>query len=160
MPETITSWLFWLFMFLRMGWIEPGPGRSPVWRNSATSSTPLVPSLSEALEPFSAVILTGGSSGIGKSFIEVGQTLKPELLFCNLSRRSPEKNSSHLNLNHFPCDLSRGEEIERASLAVRRCVESSAGAGRVLLVNNSGFGAYGYFPAPELSHHLAMIDVN
>jgi len=29
-------------------------------------------SLSEALKPFSAVVLTGGSSGIGKSFIELG----------------------------------------------------------------------------------------
>jgi short-subunit dehydrogenase len=32
--------------------------------------------------------------------------------------------------------------------------------GRILLVNNSGFGAYGEFPAPGVDHTLKMIDVN
>src|SRR5437868_14817398 len=122
MPETITSWWFWLFMFLRMGWVEPGPGRSPTWRNCAASSTPLVPSLSEALQPFSTVILTGGSSGIGKSFIELGRRVKPDLVFCNLSRRQPSENNSSNprgRLHHFPCDLSRAAEIERVVVALR-----------------------------------------
>ena len=30
----------------------------------------------------------------------------------------------------------------------------------MLLINNSGFGAYGEFPAPALDHTLKMIDVN
>lgn len=30
----------------------------------------------------------------------------------------------------------------------------------MLLVNNSGFGAYGEFPAPNLDHNLRMIDLN
>jgi short-subunit dehydrogenase len=33
-------------------------------------------------------------------------------------------------------------------------------AGRILLVNNSGFGAYGHFPEPNLAHQLEMLDVN
>lgn len=32
--------------------------------------------------------------------------------------------------------------------------------GKILLVNNSGFGAYGVFPAPALEHNLDMIEVN
>lgn len=32
--------------------------------------------------------------------------------------------------------------------------------GRILLINNSGFGAYGRFPEPNLSHQLEMLDVN
>lgn len=32
--------------------------------------------------------------------------------------------------------------------------------GRVLLINNSGFGTYGRFPEPALSEQLAMADVN
>ena len=30
----------------------------------------------------------------------------------------------------------------------------------MLLINNSGFGAYGEFPAPGVDHTLKMIDVN
>jgi hypothetical protein len=41
-----------------------------------------VPSLSEALSNFSAVIVTGGSSGIGKSFIELIETLVPAFSFA------------------------------------------------------------------------------
>ncbi len=32
--------------------------------------------------------------------------------------------------------------------------------GRVLLINNSGFGSYGPFPEPNLGHHLEMVEVN
>jgi len=32
--------------------------------------------------------------------------------------------------------------------------------GRVLLINNSGFGSYGCFPEPNLKHQLEMLDVN
>ena len=35
-----------------------------------------------------------------------------------------------------------------------------APTGRLLLINNSGFGAYGRFPAPNLGHQLEMLDVN
>ena len=34
------------------------------------------------------------------------------------------------------------------------------GNGRILLINNSGFGGYGPFPEPSLEHQLEMIDVN
>lgn len=39
-------------------------------------------------------------------------------------------------------------------------LEREVPAGRVLLINNSGFGSYGYFPEPNLSHQLEMLDVN
>src|SRR6218665_475628 len=119
MPDTIRSWLFWLFMFLRMGSGETKPGRSPAWsekRNIFRSN--VVPSPSEALQPFSAVVVTGGSSGIGKSFIRLCSTLKPALLFCNLSRRAPAENifsNPEKNLNHFPCDLAKSADVERAA---------------------------------------------
>lgn len=120
-------------------------------------------SLSEALQPFSAVVLTGGSSGIGKSFIELGQTVKPDLVFCNLSRRSPAKNSSGVlaeRLNHFPCDASRAADIERAAGEVIACLERTAPDGKILLINNSGFGAFGRFPEPNLTRQLEMVDLN
>ena len=120
-------------------------------------------SLSEALLPFSAVLVTGGSSGIGKSFIEACGKLNPRLLICNLSRRSPPEKifpDAEKRLNHFPCDLAQPAEIERAASDVREWVERRAPEGRLLLINNSGFGAFGRFPEPSLPRELEMVDVN
>jgi short-subunit dehydrogenase len=63
-------------------------------------------------------------------------------------------------LNHFPCDLSRPDEVARAAGAVEALLRREVPVGRVLLINNSGFGAYGRFPEPNLAHHLEMLDVN
>jgi len=118
-----------------------------------------VPSLSETLQKFSTVIVTGGSSGIGKSFIELCGKLHPDLLICNLSRRTPDI-SPQLNLRHFACDLAAAETIERVAVELQVLIAREAAAGRILLINNSGFGAYGGFPLPSLEHQLEMTDVN
>jgi short-subunit dehydrogenase len=119
-----------------------------------------VPSLREALQSYSAVILTGGSSGIGKSFIELSQTLNADLLICNLSRRAPQKNISDDRLRHFPTDLTRAADIERTVIAVRECVTRERPRGQVLLINNSGYGSFGVFPLPDLNNQLEMVDLN
>lgn len=164
MPETISSLLFWLFMFLRMGSGETGSGRSPTpCKKPFVFLSPVVPSLREALQPFSAVLVTGGSSGIGKSFIQLCGNLKPDLQFCNLSRRAPDENippGTQKNLNHFACDLSRADEVARAAGEVQGFLARTAPAGRVLLFNNSGFGSFGAFAELPLERELAMIDLN
>jgi len=151
-------------MFLRFVSGETRPGSSlalrkkPIWCLSL-----VVSSLRAALAPFSAVVITGGSSGIGKSFIELGRTLKPDLVFCNLSRRAPVKKipeNGQLNLNHFPCDLARPADVGRAAAEVVAFLARNAPAGQVLLINNSGFGTFGRFPEPDLATELGMIDVN
>jgi uncharacterized protein len=119
-----------------------------------------VPSLSEALQSFSAVVVTGGSSGIGKSFIELVGNLTTDVAICNLSRQPPAKNSFGKRLNHVPCDLSRASAIEQAAGQVDAWLAREAPRGRLLLINNSGIGAYGRFPEPNLSKQLELIDVN
>jgi short-subunit dehydrogenase len=119
-----------------------------------------MPSPESALKNLSAVIITGGSSGIGKSFIELCGKLRPELAFCNLSRRKPDINIPQLKLRHVPCDLSRPEEVARGLGEVREFLERDAPAGRILLVNNSGFGIYGRFPETSTEQQLEMVDLN
>jgi uncharacterized protein len=116
-------------------------------------------SLSEVFRSFSATVITGGSSGLGQAFIELGLKLHPELRFCNLSRSLPAKFTSEKSLHHIPCDLARSSEVEHAARQVEIWLEGTP-SGRLLLINNSGFGAYGVFPEPNLSRQLEMIDVN
>ena len=119
-----------------------------------------MPPLNEVLKDFTTVVVTGGSSGIGKSFIEQTGALRPGLQFCNLSRRSPVINVRELKLRHFPCDLAQTSSLAATAKAVEEFLESEAPAGRILLLNNSGFGAYGHFPEPDISALTEMIDVN
>jgi len=117
-------------------------------------------SLSEALSTFGAVVVTGGSSGIGKSFIGTIGIMKPDLEFFNLSRHAPDINNSKLKLRHFPCDLAQPAQVEAVVGQLEEILNRDQPAGRVLLINNSGFGSYGPFPEPNLPHQLGMIDVN
>ena len=119
-----------------------------------------MPSPREVLQTFTAVIITGGSSGLGKSFIELLVKLNPALRFCNLSRTKPDIKVPELKLRHFPCDLSQPQEIERAAGEIEAHLDAASPTGRLLLINNSGFGSYGRFPEPALPHQLEMLDVN
>jgi len=119
-----------------------------------------MPSPGTALKDFSAVVITGGSSGIGKSYIELLAKLCPELAFCNLSRRKPDIINKKLKLRHISCDLSEPEQVLRGLLEVRDFLGREAPAGKVLLINNSGFGIYGNFPEPGTAEQLEMVDVN
>jgi short-subunit dehydrogenase len=144
-----------------MVWFETASGRSPARsRKSVVPSAPVVPSLREALQPFSAVVVTGGSSGIGKSFIELSQTVAPQLVVCNLSRRAPAKKFPDSTVRHFPCDLAQAAQLERAAAEVQSFLERAVPTGRILLINNSGFGTFGRFQEANLAQQLEMIDLN
>jgi len=119
-----------------------------------------MPTPDAALNSFSAVIITGGSSGIGKSFIELCSKMRPGLAFCNLSRRAPVITGTQLNLRHVACDLSKPADVESAVSAIGDFLAREAPAGRILLVNNSRFGVYGLFPEPGIAQQLEMVDVN
>ncbi len=116
--------------------------------------------LKKSLGRFSAVIVTGGSSGIGLEFLKVLSTILPKALFCNLSRTKPGDCVPGGRLRHLPCDLSDGAELAARGERLLDMLAREGGAGEILLINNSGFGSYGPFPAPRLEHHLEMADVN
>jgi len=117
-------------------------------------------SLSEALSEFSSVVVTGGSSGIGKSFIGLMGIMRPEFEFFNLSRHAPDIKDSKLNLRHFPCDLAQPVQVEAVATQLEEILTRNPSAGKILLINNAGFGSYGPFPEPNLDRQLGIIDVN
>jgi len=111
--------------------------------------------------PYSAVVITGGSSGIGKAFIRYILNISQVSLICNLSRSEPsEILKKNKKVHHFPCDLSKKEELENAVPKVLDLIEKEDPGGSILLINNSGFGSYGTFDQCDLSNQLEMIDIN
>lgn len=111
-------------------------------------------------EPFkySVVILTGGSSGIGASFLASILKLDQNVVICNISRQKPEIKDERIY--HFPCDLSKSESVEEVFVKISNMLKEKPSSGKVLLINNSGFGQYGEFQESELSKQLNMIDLN
>jgi uncharacterized protein len=105
---------------------------------------------------FATVVITGGSSGIGKAFVHQLHSLNRSIFFCNLSRSKPCFETDDIAYKHFPCHLGERGAIE----SVFREVVREMPPGRILLINNSGFGSYGPFPEPALEDQLEMIDVN
>ncbi len=112
----------------------------------------------EYFSRFSIVIITGGSSGIGRSIIKAIISLDPDLLLCNLSRSEP-KIFLGKNGIHYPVDLCDEKALALTVKAIKKRIRD-APKGEILLVNNSGFGDYGKFSDLESSKQLSMIDLN
>ncbi len=116
-------------------------------------------SLKHAFKKISAVVVTGGSSGIGASFIASIAKLEDNPRICNLSRSEPEKKFLDAGVVHIACDLSLRQDIERIVPQLQDFL-SQTPEGEVLLINNSGFGSYGDFYGVDRERELAMCDLN
>ncbi len=114
--------------------------------------------LSEKLSEYGVAVVTGGSSGIGREFIRLLHELRPGLRIFNLSRTISEDNSEGIDVSHKKCDLSSRTERETAlSWLVEELALSQPG--KLLVVNNSGFGSYGRFPCEDLARQLGIVEV-
>lgn len=109
---------------------------------------------------YSAVVITGASSGIGACFLDSIINLNQNILICNLSRQKPKKLISGGRFHHFPCDLSKAENIETVFPQICAILKEQQATGPLLLINNSGFGSYGEFQDSDLSNQLNMLSVN
>ena len=116
--------------------------------------------LREMLSEYSVIVVTGGSSGIGKACVEHVTRLNPEVVICNLSRRMPDGFLGQLKLRHVPTDLSSSAALGAAAAEVISFLHDAAPKGKLMLINNSGFGGYGRVNELGRNHQLEMIDVN
>lgn len=106
---------------------------------------------------FELIVITGGSSGIGRTFLRRIEESTTSAVVCNVSRTPPEGWILGPNRIHLTANLAEPAEIEGVVAALQKLMPRT---GRILIINNSGFGAYGEFPSPGLEHTLRMIDVN
>jgi short-subunit dehydrogenase len=114
-----------------------------------------------SLFDFSDVVVTGGSSGIGRELIEQLYHLNKTINFYNLSRSKPDvENLKHILIKHYFCDLSSRTERNNSFSSLVSDLQSVPNKRKILVINNSGFGAYGPFPSPDVETHLNMIEVN
>lgn len=106
------------------------------------------------------LVVTGGSSGIGKEFIR--QYCKSNNIdrVINLSRSIPAGFTENLNFTHIEADFADPESFSGARKALLEYLEKNHADGEIMLVNNSGFGSFGIFEAKDLERDASMIDVN
>ena len=112
---------------------------------------------------YDIVIITGASSGIGECFAEFvlnafDKSKKVSKVF-NISRSST-KFDSRKNFVSVKCDLSDSNALDNAVAFVKAEIAKLPKKAKILLINNSGFGAYGEFPMPNVQRNLQMIDLN
>lgn len=112
------------------------------------------------LRKYDRLVITGASSGIGQSFIELIHKLDRNLPVCNLSRSKPSVFSESGPWFHIPSDLSCEESVQNAWPKLQEwLIEHQKGRG-ILLINNSGFGTYGRLGDQPREPLLNMIDLN
>ena len=121
--------------------------------------------LARELSSYDAVVITGGSSGIGRGFIEVLDDIC-HVRLCNISRNVPSGLENRSDFLHISCDLANSAALDSAFREVCSFIylhknkEKCSKNPKILLINNSGFGAYGEFPAPDIDRNCQMIDLN
>jgi short-subunit dehydrogenase len=118
-----------------------------------------MPTLPELLRNTSAIIVTGGSSGIGHSIIKAIIKLESSALICNISRTESDNFLGKQNYIHLATDLSNPDDLGKSAQRLKSIL-SKAAPGEVLLFNNSGFGDYGCQQTLNRSKQLNMIDLN
>lgn len=112
-------------------------------------------------EKANAVLITGGSSGIGRELARLFAADGVPLVLvargtAELARAAAELTRTHrVDVTTIAADLSVPSEIERLVERIR-----AGGIEVAILVNNAGFGSGGPFARSGLADDLGMIAVN
>ena len=109
---------------------------------------------------YGLAIITGGSSGIGETIIQVIRRLGAESLVFNLSRNNPATFSNDPNLLHIECNLANPDHRKRAFAKLREHIADHPHSGPILLVNNAGQGSYGPIAESSPAALLSSLELN
>lgn len=99
-------------------------------------------------------LVTGASSGIGKDIAIYLDSLGYDLVLVARSKdRLKDICKSLRNAEYYVCDLSKRDECFAL-------YENFKNANIDFLVNNAGYGLFGYFDETDMQRELEMIDLN
>ncbi|MDQ8201985.1 SDR family NAD(P)-dependent oxidoreductase [Pelagicoccus sp. SDUM812003] len=109
---------------------------------------------------YGLAIISGGSSGIGKSIIELLGNLGTAHRVFNLSRKKPAHFTNDKRRLHLECDLGDRAKRKQAFSSLEHEIDQSPESGPILLINNAGFGLYGEIGDQSPERHLELLEVN
>lgn len=98
-------------------------------------------------------LITGASSGIGKDMSIYLKKLGHEIILVARSEDKLISISKELNCKYIVCDLSKKDECIKLYNKIKN-------ENIDILINNAGFGKFGYFDDISLDDELDMIDTN
>ncbi len=101
------------------------------------------------------VLITGASSGIGLDMARYLAQKKHELILVARDRKKLEKIQDSLStkVTIIVADLSNEQKVKELYVLTK-------GENIDILINNAGFGDFGYFTETDLNKELEMIDTN
>ncbi len=111
-------------------------------------------------EGYAGAIVTGASSGLGEAMVKRIRELQRDLPILSISRSEPRLHYPEIPIKHVSCDLSNDVRINSCFSEVESFLDELENGGKLLLINNSGVGAYGGFPEDDFTKIGAMIDLN
>ena len=111
-------------------------------------------------EGYAGVIVSGASSGLGEAMVKKIHDLRRDLPILSISRSQPRLHDPVLSLKHVFCDLSNVARTSKCFSEIKAFLTELDENGKLLVINNSGVGAYGSFPEDDMEKLGGIIDLN